>query len=157
MKPYRIRLRKSRLRRFRSGATLVEFAAVVGIFFLFIFGIVEYCRLMFVREIMLHAAREGARYAVVHTTDATVVADTKTLVKTKMAGVDTMLESGTYQCQVYLANTAGTNIGNATDATFGEGIGVQVDGTFNPVLPSFIFLNSKLKLSFKSVMGSEAN
>ena len=49
----------------RTGAAIVEAALVLPIAILFIFGILEYGRFLFVRNVMEHGAREGARYAVV--------------------------------------------------------------------------------------------
>src|SRR5258705_463777 len=56
----------------RTGAALVETAAVVAVFCMILFGVVEFCRFFFMRQLIDNAAREGARYAVVHTADASV-------------------------------------------------------------------------------------
>ena len=92
---------------------MVETALVAIIFFMFLFGVFEYCRLIFLEQMMQQAAREGARYCVVNTTDSTVVADTQTVVKNMMVGLD---KNYTYSCNVYKADDTGKNVGNATDA-----------------------------------------
>jgi Flp pilus assembly protein TadG len=56
----------SRLR--RTGAAAVELAVVIGPILLLIFGVLEYCRLLMVRQVCENAVREGARYAVARTT-----------------------------------------------------------------------------------------
>jgi hypothetical protein len=48
------------------GQTLVEFALVVSVLFLVVFGIFEFARLFFGYGTMSHGVREAARYAVVH-------------------------------------------------------------------------------------------
>lgn len=45
------------------GATLVEFAIAAPIFFLAVFGIIEFSRLLWTHNALADAARQGARYA----------------------------------------------------------------------------------------------
>src|SRR6185503_18474885 len=63
----------------RRGASAVEFAIVAPVFFMMIFGMIEYGRLVMVQQILTNATREGARRAVLQ--DATTSA-VKTVVKT---------------------------------------------------------------------------
>lgn len=144
-----------RQNRQRTGATVVELAFVVIIFFMVVFGIWEYGRMIFVRQMVVNAAREGARYAVVNTLDTTIETDTEAYVKKKMSGLD--LKTTYYKCQVYLADDTGTNIGKAGDAQFGQYVCVQIDYDFSPVLPSFLYLSDTLRITTKSLMYSEAN
>jgi hypothetical protein len=53
------------------GQALVEFALVAPLLFLLIVGTVEAGRFIFYYEVMNHATREGARYAIVHGADST--------------------------------------------------------------------------------------
>ena len=55
----------SRACRNRRGAAVVEFAVVAPLFFLLIFGIIEFGRMVMVQQILTNASREGARRAVV--------------------------------------------------------------------------------------------
>ena len=48
----------------RRGTAAVEFAAVAPVFFLLIFGMIEYGRMVMVQQILTNAAREGARVGV---------------------------------------------------------------------------------------------
>jgi Flp pilus assembly protein TadG len=52
-----------------SGQTLVEFALIVPLLLLLVFGIVEFGRLFFAHHIITGAAREGCRAAAVHKTN----------------------------------------------------------------------------------------
>lgn len=51
----------------QKGSSVAEFAVVAGLFFMIIFGIIEFGRLLYTHNALTDAARRGARYAVVHT------------------------------------------------------------------------------------------
>ena len=138
----------------RSGATAIEFAAVASIFMLLLFGILEYCLIVYTQNVVENAAREGARFAVVRSTDATLVTDTQAYVKTMMMGLDTKLKN--YSCNVYMADANGNNIGAAGSATFGQYVCVDVSVDYVPITPGLTHL-STITVRFKSSMGSEAN
>ena len=101
----------------RTGAALIELSLVVSIFFLFLFGILEYSRLVFTRQVIFNAAREGARYAVANITESTAETDTTNFVQTRMCGLDKQ-PSCNYKCIVYMsdANGVATGTGLASDA-----------------------------------------
>lgn len=50
----------------RRGATTVEFALVCSVFFLFLFGVFEYCRYLVLLQGVSNAARDAARFASVN-------------------------------------------------------------------------------------------
>lgn len=58
-------------RRRSGGQALVEFALVAPMLFVLILGTIEAGRFIFFYEVMNHATREGARYAIVHGSDST--------------------------------------------------------------------------------------
>lgn len=58
-------------RRGGQGQALVEFALVAPLFFLLLFSIIEFARAIYYMEILNNAAREGARYAIVHGNEST--------------------------------------------------------------------------------------
>ena len=60
----------------RRGATLVEFGLVVPVMFLFIFGLIEFGRIVMVKQSVTNAAREGCRTAVLATTTSENDVDT---------------------------------------------------------------------------------
>ena len=51
-------------RRNRRAAAAVEFAIVAPVFFLLVFGMIEYGRMVMVQQVITNASREGARAAV---------------------------------------------------------------------------------------------
>lgn len=53
-----------------NGATVAEFAVAAGLFFMIIFGIIEFGRLFYTHNALTDAARRGARYAVLHNKNA---------------------------------------------------------------------------------------
>jgi Flp pilus assembly protein TadG len=52
---------------------MAEFAVVAGLFFMMIFGIIEFGRLLYTHNALTDAARRGARYAALHPKDAACV------------------------------------------------------------------------------------
>ena len=53
-------------RRRGRGQAMVEFALIAPIFFLLLFSIIEFGRAVYYIQMLNNAAREGARYAIVH-------------------------------------------------------------------------------------------
>jgi Flp pilus assembly protein TadG len=53
-------------RRRSRGQALAEFAIVAPVFFLLIFAILDFGRYVYYVQVLNNAAREGARYAIVH-------------------------------------------------------------------------------------------
>lgn len=59
-------LRRREKNKGQRGATMAEFAVVASVFFMIIFAIVEFGRLLYTHNALTDAARRGARYAVLH-------------------------------------------------------------------------------------------
>ena len=49
----------------QKGAVAVEFALILPVLVLLLFGIVEFSLLMYNKQILTNASREGARYGIV--------------------------------------------------------------------------------------------
>src|SRR4051812_32978697 len=88
-------------------AAPIEMVAVILIFLLLLFGVLEYCRYLFVRQLTANATREGARYAVVNTNSATLDADVKARVATMMGGMDRSIGIRNFTVQIYAGNSTG--------------------------------------------------
>lgn len=56
--------RIARNKRSRRGAAVVEFAIIAPLFFLLVLGIIEFSRMLMVKEVLINAARGGAREAI---------------------------------------------------------------------------------------------
>ncbi len=57
------------LRKHERGTSMAEFAVVATFFFMLIFGIIEFGRLLYTHNALTDAARRGARYAIIHTAE----------------------------------------------------------------------------------------
>lgn len=131
-------------RRKRQGAAAVEFAIVAPVFFLMVFGMIEFGRAIMVQQVLTNASREGARVAVLDSTTptASLVANT----------VDNYLES---------AGVTGANVTvdptEPTTAGYGDPVTVSVEIPFSSVswLPAPMFLNADTNLKASTVMRRE--
>ena len=137
-------------RRNRRGAAAVEFAIVAPVFFLLIFGMIEFGRMVMVQQVITNASREGARIAVldgaqrVGTVDDPGVIDS---VETYLDNARISSASATIEVLPYEPSTAG----------YGEAVTVTVAIPFNQVswLPSPFFLDGDTNLTATTVMRRE--
>jgi Flp pilus assembly protein TadG len=127
----------------RRGAAILEFAVVVPVLILLVFGMLEFGRVMMVEQVLTNAAREGCRKA--------------TLPGSSSSDVTTVVNN-------YLSNSGITGANNPsvspdpTTANSGDTITVTVSVPFNNVswLPVPVFLGGKT-LSATVVMCKESN
>ena len=117
-------------RKQRRAAAVVEFAIVAPLFFLLVFGMIEYGRMVMVQQIITNASREGARSAVLDGATATEVQN----------NVDEFLE----QSSISGAEVTITPSDPST-AAFGEPITVTVSIDFADAswLPSPMYLGGQ--------------
>jgi Flp pilus assembly protein TadG len=100
-------------RRSRRGIAIVEFAIVLPIFLLAIIGIIEFGRAVMVQQMLVNAAREGARRAIIPgATNASVT----TLVDNYLDTADAFLEHAAGR-QVSITDENGNAIDLATTAS----------------------------------------
>jgi len=125
----------------RRGAAAVEFACVAPLFFMLIFGLIEYGRMVMVQQLLTNAAREGARVGVLDGSTATKVTTAV----------------NAYLSAAGIKNTTTTVSPNPpSSATANSPVSVTVSVSFNEVswLPSPFYLGGKT-LSFNAVMRRE--
>ncbi len=128
-------------RKDRRGAAAVEFAVVAPVFFLLVFGMIEYGRMVMVQQVITNASREGARIAVL---DGSTTADV----------------TGAIEGFLHSASINGADIAVApnppSSAVYGAPVTVAVSISFNQVswLPSPMFLGGRT-LSATTVMRRE--
>lgn len=145
----------------RRGASLVEFAFVVPVFLLVLFGMLEYARFFYTMQVMNNAAREGARYAAVNTNNVNS-ANVQSYVDNYLSGVghnQLANYSTSSNISVYEADpTTGADTGQGwTGDGWGTAVGVKVSGDYKPIIPGFLFLPGKVTLTATCVMTTEAN
>lgn len=62
-------IRRSIANRNERGTTMAEFALIASVFFMIIFAIIEFGRLLYTHNALTDATRRGARYAALHGED----------------------------------------------------------------------------------------
>jgi Flp pilus assembly protein TadG len=131
-------------RRNRRAAAAVEFAVVAPVFFLLVFGMIEYGRMVMVQQVITNASREGARQAVL---DGATYAEIDST-------VDTYLTSASINAA---SATVTVSPDPPTDAEFGDPITVTVSIPFDQVswLPSPMYLGGQT-LTATTVMRRES-
>lgn len=140
----------------RTGTVLVETAVALPICLIMVLGILEYGRYVMVRNVLMNAAREGARFAAVHTADR-VTADVQTVVQHFLANQNTQL--GTFTIQVYATDRQGIKLPTIgwNDAPFGDGIAVQLGGDYRPVTPGILLLPNLIHVQVTAMATCEGN
>ncbi|MBN2580610.1 MAG: pilus assembly protein [Pirellulales bacterium] len=120
-------------RKNRGGAAAVEFAVVAPVFFLLVFGMIEFGRMVMVQQIITNASREGARLAVL---------DSPTPIHDEVVSkVTTYLDdAGIHGADVSLDPNEPT-----TGAAYGDPVTVTVTIPFSQVswLPTPFFLGER--------------
>ena len=167
----------------RRGAATVEMAVVCMLLFMFLFGIFEYCRLLFMLHITQNAARDTARFASVHTSGGTMPGDPATISKADLinlmktgqigtqtfgsglSGMDGNIES--LNVEVFYVDPAALaqnppviqeKSGSTWDkAAFGEKIAIRVTGNYKPITPGLLFMSSSIPFKVTVLASSEAN
>ncbi|MEX2175713.1 MAG: TadE/TadG family type IV pilus assembly protein [Pirellulaceae bacterium] len=131
-------------RRNRRAAAAVEFAIVAPVFFLLVFGMIEYGRMVMVQQVITNASREGARRAVL---------DGATYTEVKKV-VDKYLDSASID---EASAEVDTSPDEPADAEFGDPVTVTVSIPFDEVswLPSPMYLGGKV-LTATTVMRRES-
>jgi hypothetical protein len=167
----------------RAGATTVEFVFVAFPLFLLLFGIFEYGRFRFVYHAAENAARDGARFAAVHTNGGTMAgepvaittADVREVVRTGMfngraygsglLGAEDDITG--YTCDVYSVtpahlaasppDVAPAGKPSWTAAGFQGKIVVRISGTYRPIVPTLIGMGSSVDFTVTAMSTSEGN
>jgi Flp pilus assembly protein TadG len=170
----------SRARLRRRGVTVVESALVLSVFLLLLFGIFEYCRFLLVLHVTNNSAREGARYASVNVNSTTVTSTQITNYTTQMMSNVQNNISG-YAVAVYAVDPTGLTLTppviraasanpptypnpfNSSDPNavawnsggFPNRIAVTIQGTYKPIMPTFLVMPSSIPISITAVLGAE--
>jgi Flp pilus assembly protein TadG len=139
-------------RQSRGAATTVEMAAVLSVLVLFVFSVFEYGRYVMIENVLVNAAREGCRYALVHCQDVTVVSDTQAVVIQKMAGLNSQLTNFTVTAYPTNSPASALNTTNPDDP-----ITVSATGTLKALFPALPFIPSSFSMTTATVMVCEGN
>jgi Flp pilus assembly protein TadG len=128
----------------RKGVAAVEFAIIAPLFFLLVFGMIEFGRAIMVQQVVTNASREGARLAVLDGSTGTQV---KTAVVNYLQGASIAITADRVTVTPTEPGTAG----------YGAPVTVAVSIPFSQVswLPTPWFLGSGTQLSASTVMRRE--
>lgn len=107
----------------QKGLALVETAVSIMLLFIFVFGITELGRALYMKNILVNAAREGARYAAVSPTKDLNVADVETRITNAIPFDD--------KAGLAISINPQTNLQHATTP-----ITVQVSIPYRPLIPA---------------------
>jgi len=131
--------RRAQLKRYQRGSTLMEFALILPAFLLLTVGVVDFGRGIWTYHTLSHAAREGARYAIVRGANSRHPASSSEIgevVQSRTGGLDPQK----------LVVTASWDPDNKP----GSAVQVRVQYNFRPVTP--LFSSETLVLSSRSQM-----
>jgi Flp pilus assembly protein TadG len=123
-------------RKNRRGAAAVEFAVVAPLFFLFVFGIIEFGRMVMVQQVLTNASREGARLAVL---DGSETGEVEGVIDDYLvgAGIDNSIRD------IEIDVTGADGESKTLDSSgYGDAVSVAVSVPFDQVswLPTPLFL-----------------
>jgi Flp pilus assembly protein TadG len=141
----------------RRGAAAVESALVLGIFFVLLFGVFEYCRFLMVLHVTNNAARDASRYATVNVANDQMTKDAiLQYAKDRMGGTERNVKDfavDAYPCTAAGVAKPGNPPWNA--ASFTERIAVTITGRYEPVTPIMLFLPDSIPIRITAAAGSE--
>ena len=134
-------------RRKRQGTAAVEFAIVAPLFFLLIFGMIEFGRAIMVQQVLTNASREGARVAVL---------DGSTSAGAKQKVSDYLSAAGITGATATVCDSTGAEVEPSTIG-YGQSVTVNVQVPFSSVswLPAPWFLTGSTQLKATTVMRRE--
>jgi Flp pilus assembly protein TadG len=128
----------------------VEFAIVAPVFFLLIFGMIEFGRMVMVQQVITNASREGARVAVL---DGTTLSEINTQIDNYLQSAH--LSSAAVDVTAIDDETGGGKPYEQSD--YADTINVTVSIPFGQVswLPSSFFINDDTVLTATTSMRRE--
>ncbi len=134
---------------------------VLPLVLMFLFGIFEYGRYVMTLQLLTNAAREGARYAQIHTQPVTVAgatlgnatSDVTTVVNKALAGHTLTGQS----VAIFASTSTGTNAGTWTNAQAGQSVCVEITGNYSVISSKFLNMPLTIPVTARAVMRSESN
>lgn len=131
------------MKRFNErGAAAVEFALLLPVLMLILFGIIEFGMIMYSREVITNASREGARSGIVQATVKPTVGEIQTMVTNYLTG--TGIDPNAVTINVIGAGLTAPNI-----------LTVTVNYPYNFFVPAILGLGNTINLTGQTVMRHE--
>lgn len=123
-----------------QGASILEFGLVVLVFYAFVFGVMDFGRALYSYHFVSHAAREAARYAIVHGSASSEPATANDITQY----VRNIAPDGIDLSAITVSTTW------SPDNTPGSNVKVQVQDNFHFIMP--LVLKPQMNLSSSSQM-----
>lgn len=137
-----------------KGAAAVEFAIVLPIFLILVFGVIEFGFALYDKALITNASREGARFAILFEDPVNSDTDIETRVKSKLNYLDDNPSASDLINLGAPGSTVTVSVLPATRTT-GTDVTVTVNYTYSfLVLPSFMSIGD-LNLSGQTTMRME--
>ncbi|MGH7229998.1 MAG: TadE/TadG family type IV pilus assembly protein [Nitrospiraceae bacterium] len=124
------------------GAAAVEFAILLPVLMLILFGIIEFGLIMYSREVITNASREGARAGIVQATAKPTTGQIQAVVTNYLTGTGVDPNAVTI-------NVAGAGL------TAPNTLQVTVNYPYNFFVPGILGLGSSINLTGQTVMRHE--
>jgi Flp pilus assembly protein TadG len=110
-----------------DGVAAVEFAILLPILMVIVFGIIEFSLALYNREVITNASREGARAGIVQAVPRPAITDIQSVVNTYLTNA------------ISTAGAATVSVPSGSCGAFGNDLTVQVDFPYSfQVLPGLI-------------------
>jgi Flp pilus assembly protein TadG len=130
------------------GQTVVEFALVVPVFLLLVFGVLDFGRAVYEYNTIVNAARQGARYGIINFTDGPGI---KAAAKAAAGPLGIADANITIRCFAY-GSSSGSVTQTCTTVTPGDQISVQVDYAYTSLMSTFLKVAPTINLTSTSRM-----
>jgi Flp pilus assembly protein TadG len=127
------------------GASAVEFAILLPVLLLVLFGTIEFGMVMYSREVLTNASREGARAGIVQQTPKPTVGQIQGVVTNYLTG------TGVNMANVTFPGGGVTGAGGV----FPNNLTVTVQYRYDFFVPAILMLGTSINLSAQTVMRHE--
>jgi Flp pilus assembly protein TadG len=127
------------------GASAVEFAILLPVLLLILFGTIEFGMVMYSREVLTNASREGARAGIVQQVPKPTVGEIQNVVTNYLTG------TGITMANVTFPNGGVTGAGGV----FPNNLTVAVQYRYDFFVPTILNLGTSINLTAQTVMRHE--
>ena len=155
-------IRNTPRRKFQRGTSIVEFALVAPLFFLLLFGIIEWSVILFDKAVITNASREGAREAILYRPGARAYGSSQ-LTTTEKGYIDAAVTAYATNSLLSLGGASSittavtyTNVGGNAGFDQGDTVEVIVSYPYSfLILPGFVAGMTDFTLAATTIMRAE--
>jgi hypothetical protein len=144
-------------RKSEHGQALVEFALTIPILLMFVLGIIDLARILYVFSQTINASRQAVRYGIVNGLEADKLQYLDCDGIRKAAGeVPGLVDVSKSQISVFYENSKGTKLKDCAtgltlwDVNDGDVLAVRVKNTVTPITPVLLMFTKSISLDYTS-------